>query len=549
VNQTSACGLPRVKTTLRFGKVGLADTGQSPAFTQLIEAQERAFAVNLGQSLTTPGTRTWAKGVLDAWTKEIFCDLFALRHLGAAFAFALIDILSLIGLMGEETEAIFDSDHPAPAARFREQLHRLEKDGWWTAIGNMPSEHVALLTRLAGKTDYAFEFREHKFPGFVRAFQTLIPFIHALVTEITPHCQTEAEDFRLRREDVENCLLHGVVPSKLLADGDTASPTPVSMINAAYCFYLTRLPELMAKLEGQREDNLQHRKTWIERLEAWTMKGIEDYQLLVASGRGVPTKRSVATVATNGDLTKKTNTFAVFAREEINERLRLDVDDPMGLVITPLLDKEEAIDADSVDLRLGTYFLLPRSLPEPYFSPDKNTATVLHLKVHVPLGRYLVVPAHQTVLGSTLEFIKLPCDASGEILTKSSIARTFIVVETAPWVHPEYRGCLTLEIANVSNTPVLLYPGRPIGQLILLRVGRDHDPTSKIKSTYFGPVQPEAPAFDDPEAELLNIGVPRISVIRKGTVDREGQFEPRPSNRERGLSGRARGNPGTNEQS
>jgi deoxycytidine triphosphate deaminase len=42
------------------------------------------------------------------------------------------------------------------------------------------------------------------------------------------------------------------------------------------------------------------------------------------------------------------------------------------------------------------------------------------------------------------------------------------VVETAPWIHPEYRGCLTLEIANVSNTAVLLYPGRPIGQLILL---------------------------------------------------------------------------------
>ena len=142
----------------------------------------------------------------------------------------------------------------------------------------------------------------------------------------------------------------------------------------------------------------------------------------------------------------------VFARHEIEIRLGLDADNPKGLVITPLLDRKLAIDADSVDLRLGTYFLLPRSLPEPYFSPDERTATSLYVKIHVPLGRYLVVPAHQTVLGSTLEFIKLPCDASGEVLTKSSIARTFIVVETAPWIHPEYRGCLTLEIANVSAT-------------------------------------------------------------------------------------------------
>jgi dCTP deaminase len=215
----------------------------------------------------------------------------------------------------------------------------------------------------------------------------------------------------------------------------------------------------------------------------------------------------------------------VFSRSEIEARLGLPADNPSGLVITPLLGRGKAIDEDSVDLRLGTYFLLPRSLPEPYFSPDKHTATSLHLKVHVPLGRYLVVPAHQTVLGSTLEFIKLPYDASGEVLTKSSIARTFIVVETAPWIHPEYRGCLTLEIANVSNTPVLLYPGRPIGQLVLLHVDRGHDPNARIKSTYFGPVQPEAPPFHNPEEDLLEIGVRRTAVIRKGTIPAGGVFE------------------------
>ena len=214
----------------------------------------------------------------------------------------------------------------------------------------------------------------------------------------------------------------------------------------------------------------------------------------------------------------------VFAKNEILRRLRLRVTDPKGLVITPLFDRDGAIDADSVDLRLGSYFLLPRSLPEPYFSPDTNTAASLHIKVHVPLGRYLVVPAHQTVLGSTLEFIKLPCDASGEILTKSSVARTFVVVETAPWIHPEYRGCLTLEIANVSNTPVLLYPGRPIAQLVLLHVARDYDANAKIKSTYFGPTYPEAPRFENPETDLRRIGVTRTAVIRKGTIDKSGKF-------------------------
>ena len=151
--------------------------------------------------------------------------------------------------------------------------------------------------------------------------------------------------------------------------------------------------------------------------------------------------------------------MAVLSKSRISDRLKLPVDDPGGLVITPILDRESAFDADSVDLRSGCHFLLPKS-QEPVFCPDEKSSTSLHDQIHVPWGEYLVVPAHQTVLGATLEFVKLPYDVSGEILTKSSVARTFILIETAPWIHPLYRGCLTLEIANVSNTPVLLYPGR-----------------------------------------------------------------------------------------
>src|SRR5690349_6916718 len=100
----------------------------------------------------------------------------------------------------------------------------------------------------------------------------------------------------------------------------------------------------------------------------------------------------------------------VLSRQEILDRmLKYGVDDGRNLVITPLLCKKvsDIFDADSVDLRLGCYFLLPRTLDQPFFSPDRRSATSLHVKVHVPLGEYLVVPAHQTVLGATLEFIKL----------------------------------------------------------------------------------------------------------------------------------------------
>src|SRR5271157_6434766 len=192
----------------------------------------------------------------------------------------------------------------------------------------------------------------------------------------------------------------------------------------------------------------------------------------------------------------------VLPKKGILDRMRFGVKDPRSLVITPLLYEKEkesdVFDADSVDLRLGCYFLLPKTLDQPFFSPGKESATSLHIKVHVPLGRFLVVPAHQTILGATLEFIKLPRDVAGQVLTKSSVARTFIIVETAPWIHPQYRGCLTLEIANVSNTPVLLYPGRLICQLVLMRIApfdgiesentgeKESDVEDKPDKNYFG---------------------------------------------------------------
>jgi dCTP deaminase len=108
-----------------------------------------------------------------------------------------------------------------------------------------------------------------------------------------------------------------------------------------------------------------------------------------------------------------------------------------------------------------------------------------------------------------LEFVKLPFDTSGQILTKSSVARTFVVVETAPWIHPYYRGCLTLEIANVSNTPLLLYPGRLIGQLILFSVD-DPEMPGKLGGTYLSPVYPEAPEFADPQDDLAVLGVDEV---------------------------------------
>ncbi len=224
--------------------------------------------------------------------------------------------------------------------------------------------------------------------------------------------------------------------------------------------------------------------------------------------------------------------MAVLCKENIRRRLDAGIDDENQLVITPLLNRDEMFksgsDADSIDLRLGSSFLLPRVPPLPYTFPSPEMSSQAHMRIQVPYGKYLVLPAHQTVLGATLEFIKLPSKVCGQVLTKSSVARTFMVVETAPWIHPQYRGCLTLEIANVSNTPVILYPGRPICQLILMDLDESSLIKEKLSGTYLAPVYPEAPIFSDPWIELQKIGVSKKDFLLPGHNNQAEPNEPPP---------------------
>ena len=199
--------------------------------------------------------------------------------------------------------------------------------------------------------------------------------------------------------------------------------------------------------------------------------------------------------------------MSVLSREAIQSRLNKPISDPQSLVLTPFLGtKDDVFDLDAIDLRLGSHFLLPQIPAEAFADPTVEYG-LSHVEIHKPLGSYIVLPAHQTVLGATLEFIKLPYDLSGQILTKSSVARMFVVIETAPWIHPLYRGCLTLEIANVSNTPLILYPGLPIGQLILLETEREFTTEEPLQATYVGPTRPEPPPFKPPKDSLSRIGI------------------------------------------
>lgn len=193
--------------------------------------------------------------------------------------------------------------------------------------------------------------------------------------------------------------------------------------------------------------------------------------------------------------------MSVLSRKEIKDRLKKSPEDLESIIITPLLD--EKFDHDSVDLRLGCYFRVPAVSTIECVKPYQETVEHYPKLVHKPYSRgskinTLILQPHHSVLASTLEYIKMPGDVSGQILTKSSWARIFISIASAPWIHPFYRGCLTLEVTNLGNVPVALPVGKPMAQLVFIKLELEEEDKIKkdvIEGSYAGAVMPEAPKF------------------------------------------------------
>jgi hypothetical protein len=225
------------------------------------------------------------KSTINAWTQELFCDLFAVRLIGPAFSFTLIEILGMLDLLEEKSRVKFDEEHPAPACRFSEQVSLLKEDSWWDAIADIKPEQKKLLETLANipRTKYRFNEGTPRRHGLISAFMdSIVPAVRTFVRDITREPSRTVQRFKESRVNIENCLWAGVVPH----EKNSTKSDPVAIINSAFCFYLTSLPELVKKYEKpEDQDNVEKHSLWTDRLEKWTMKAIEDSQIQKGAAR------------------------------------------------------------------------------------------------------------------------------------------------------------------------------------------------------------------------------------------------------------------------
>jgi hypothetical protein len=90
------------------------------------------------------------------------------------------------------------------------------------------------------------------------------------------------EIWKEERLRIQEYLENGVVPSTLTrTDGAPNDiPNPVTLLNASFEFYIQSLDKLLSNIEATDIQSIKDRSYWVNRIEMWVAKAIEDSTLL-----------------------------------------------------------------------------------------------------------------------------------------------------------------------------------------------------------------------------------------------------------------------------
>ena len=131
--------------------------------------------------------------------------------------------------------------------------------------------------------------------------------------------------------------------------------------------------------------------------------------------------------------------------------------------ITPELQSEQ-LQPCTVDLRLGRDFVCFK--PIDFVDMRDRQTGAFHVSIGSGRDSYFELAPRTLVLGTTLERVELGPRIWGRVEGKSSMGRLGLMVHiTAGFLDPGFEGSITLELYNVSATPIRLRPDMAICQV------------------------------------------------------------------------------------
>lgn len=128
------------------------------------------------------------------------------------------------------------------------------------------------------------------------------------------------------------------------------------------------------------------------------------------------------------------------------------------------------VQPSSVDVRLDRFFRVFNNSKYTHIDPKLQQDELTSL-VEVEEGDAFVLHPGEFVLASTLEKFTLPDNLAGRLEGKSSLGRLGLLTHsTAGFIDPGFSGYVTLELSNVANLPMTLWPGMKVGQMAIFRM-------------------------------------------------------------------------------
>ena len=131
---------------------------------------------------------------------------------------------------------------------------------------------------------------------------------------------------------------------------------------------------------------------------------------------------------------------------------------------------ESMVQPSSVDVRLDRLFRVFENHRYPHIDPAEEQPELTREVAPGPDEPFILHPG-EFALAATYEVVTLPDDIAARLEGKSSLGRLGLLTHsTAGFIDPGFTGHITLELSNVANLPISLWPGMKVGQLALFRM-------------------------------------------------------------------------------
>lgn len=440
--------------------------------------------------------------VAQSWAAEILCDAYMIHRFGPAGAAAMGEFLTSSGDLVRPSET-----HPPGVVRLELMLGWLDTPGAVYA-GDSGGGLAADAQKVLGShrqrvSESAAGFAAPGWDDLVQLVRRLAPAAWTAVRGLNQgYDARSAATHELLAEHLAE-LRAGLPPAPpARADDRAASLFYADAINAGWVCRQTD-PDLqpVTRLVAKAIETRQFVDLWCADPDGGTLERIEPDGQVQAASRGV------------------------VPESQLRARLSPGTPDKHKIVVVPLLQK--GLGADSIDVRLGTRFLIfQRNATRTFVTSRLDNPRGVQRQVEKTWGEPFVLHPGELVLASTLEYLALPPDLTAQVITRSSYGRLGLITATAVQVHPRYHGCLTLELVNLGVVPLELVPGERVAQLVFTVV--DPPPVispgdrSHLKGKYSCPTVPEFSQLR--EDEDLKV----LSRLRQRHQDRIGRSPATP---------------------